>query len=84
MLCRLLGCPEGVYIYLQKTVRKKVFYPGVFVFLLFTSTLCFRGLHTADAICKVLLQFSVKLLAGGKVSQKKMKMKETARQYLIH
>lgn len=88
---RTMGCFVGCWAALKellciyrKMVRKICFYLCVSLFLLPTSSLYFWDLHTADAICKLPLQVSVKLLTGGEISQKRMKMKESARQYLAH
>jgi len=83
-----MGCSVSSWTVLKELLciyRKQLetnSHPCASFFLLPTSTLYFWGLHTADAICKLPLQFSVKLLAGGKVSPKRMK--EMARQYLVH
>lgn len=76
----VVGLPrKSLYLFTEKVV-KKIFYPYVSIFLLPTSTLCILDSHAADAVCKLSLQFPVKLLACGKVSLKRLKMKEKKRQ----
>lgn len=52
----------------------------MFLFLFLTSILCTLDLHAADAVCKLPLQFPIKLLAGRKFSPKRLKMSEEKRQ----